>query len=251
MRCSPDLWRVPDLADVGTRTKQVIAVAVGVIVAIAMLLLGLWQMASFQRSMADVAVERASQDSVSLADSVQADGTIEDIYGRLVTFSGSYLPTYEVMVGTQWPMRVATLFQLDDGRHITIVLGTADNPGVIYSLPTTPVALEGIFTSGDGTVPEPVPTDAPPGSLATLRLQSLVQEWPQPLISGYVTLSADVSTDLGLGPAEAVLPKNEGTSMHQGYAMQWWVFAAASIAFGIVVARGFKDPAKKAAPASV
>lgn len=241
---------MPDWADVGTRTKQVIAIAVGIIVAIAMLLLGLWQMASFQRSMVDVAAERASQESVVLADSVQPDGTIDDIYGRLVTVSGSYLPTYEVMVGTQWPLRVATLFQLDDGRHIAVVLGTADNPGLIYSLPTTPVALEGIFTSGDGSVPEPVPADAPPGSLPTLRLQSLVQDWPQPLISGYVTLSEEVSAELGLGRAEAMLPESEGTAMHQGYAMQWWVFAAASVAFGIVVARGFKDPAKKNVPAS-
>lgn len=248
--CSPRLWRVPDLADVSIKAKQVITIAVGIIVAIGMLLLGLWQMSSFQRSMVDVAAERASQESVALADSVQDDGMIDDIYGRLVTFSGSYLPQYEVMVGTEWPMRVVTLFQLDDGRHISIVLGTADHAGTVYSLPTTPIGLEGVFTSGDGTLPDPVPTDAPPGSMATLRLQSLVQDWPQPLISGYVTLDPSVSADLGLGPAEAVLPEGEGTAMHQGYAMQWWVFAAASIAFSIVVARGFKDDKKTAASTS-
>ena len=43
----------------------------------------------------------------------------------------------------------------------------------------------------------------------------------------------------GLEPAESKLPEVEGTAMHQGYALQWWVFAGAAVAFSIVVARGF------------
>lgn len=226
------------------RTKQVLAIAVGIIVAIVMLLLGLWQMASFQRSMVDIGAERADMESVVLADSVAPDGTIEDIYGRRTVISGSYLPEHSLMVGTEWPMRAVTLFQLDDGRHVAVVRGLADSPVEAADLPTN-TQTEGIFTAGDQAGTDPVADGAPDGSLPTLRLQSLVQEWPQPIIAGYITVGAEEAAAFGLEPAVAVLPEGEGTAMHQGYALQWWVFAGASVAFGIIVARGFKESATK------
>lgn len=226
------------------RVKQALAVGVSILVAIVMLWLGLWQMAAFQRSMDDVAAQRAQMPTVSLADSVAADGTVADIYGRRVTLSGSYLPEYSVLVGTSWPMRVVTLLQLDDGRHIAVVRGTSQS-GEPAAPPSGEADLVGTFTAGDKGDEQAVPADAPAGSLSSLRLQSLVQDWPQPLISGYVTLSADDSAAAGLGAAEVVLPEAEGTGMHQGYALQWWVFAGASVAFGIVVARGFGKTAAK------
>lgn len=227
------------------RAKQVLAVAVGIVVAIVMLLLGLWQMASFQRSMVDIGAQRADMEPVVLADSVAPDGTVDDIYGRRTIISGSYLPEHSLMVGTEWPMRVVTLFQLDDGRHIAVVRGLSEEPvDDAEDLPTD-TTTEGFFTAGDQAGTDPVPDDAPEGSLPTLRLQSLVQDWPQPIISGYVTLDADGAAAFGLEPAEAVLPEGEGTAMHQGYALQWWVFAGASVAFGIIVARGFKEDSEK------
>lgn len=227
------------------RLKQALAVVVAVLVAIVMLWLGLWQMAAFQRSMDDVAAQRAQMPTVSLADSVASDGTVADIYGRRVTLSGSYLPEYSVLVGTTWPMRVVTLVRLDDGRHVAVVRGTTPS-GEVTAPPSGEVELVGTFTAGDKGDEQAVPADAPSGSLSSLRLQSLVQDWPQPLISGYVTLSAEDSAAAGLGVAEVVLPEAQGTGMHQGYALQWWVFAGASVAFGIVVARGFGKSAAKA-----
>lgn len=227
------------------RLKQALTVAVGVTLAAVMLLLGLWQMSAFRRSMEDVAAQRAEQPAVSLADSVAPDGTVADIYGRRVTMAGEFLPADTVLVGTAWPLRVVTLFRLDDGRHVAVVRGTvaaADPPAA----PAGVVRLEGVFTAGDKDAEEPVPAGAPDGSLPSLRLQTLVQGWPQPLISGYVTLPPEDSAAAGLGPAEVVLPEAQGTAMHQGYALQWWVFAAAAIAFSIVVARGYRKP--EAAP---
>ena len=67
------------------------------------------------------------------------------------------------------------------------------------------------------------------------------------MIPGYVTLNADGAQRFDLAPAKAELPEVEGSYMHQGYALQWWVFAAAAIAFSIVVARGLRpDPATPA-----
>lgn len=234
----------------GLRTKQAITIAVGVLVAIAMLLLGLWQMSRFQISMADVAAERAGQPTVPLAQSVAPDGTIEDIYGRRVTLSGEFLPGHALLVGTEWPMRAVSAFELDDGRVVAVVLGTVE-PGAELRLPEQR-ALEGIFLAGDAGARDPVPAGAPEGSLPTLRLPSLVQSWPQPMISGYVTLPAEVSAELGMGAASAELPEAGGTAMHQGYALQWWVFAAAAIAFSIFVAKGFeKDEERRRARAQV
>ena len=83
--------------------------------------------------------------------------------------------------------------------------------------------------------------------MPSLRLQGLVQKWPQPMIAGYVTLDDAGAARFGLGPATAELPEAQGTSMHQGYALQWWVFAAAAVAFSIVIARGLKPDAPEPA----
>lgn len=237
----------------GVRTKQTISIIVGVVVAIGMLLLGLWQMSRFQLSMEDVAAQREAMPSVSLADNVAEDGTIADIYGRVVTLEGEFLPEHSLLVGTQWPMRSVVAFEMTDGRTVAVVVGTTGPDSELPEGLGSETGIEGIFlggdASGDGT---PVPSDAPEGSLPTLRLQSVVQSWPQPMIQGYVTMPAAFSAEYGLGEAEAVLPEGQGTAMHQGYAMQWWVFAGAAIAFSIFVAKGFaKDEERKLARAEL
>lgn len=236
----------------GLRTKQGIAIIVGVVVAIAMLLLGLWQMARFQLSMEDVAAERRAMPAVSLAENVAEDGTIEDIYGRIATLEGEFQPGHTLLVGTDWPMRSVVAFEMTDGRTVAVVVGTAEAASTPPEDLLAETSLAGVFLGGDASADpgETVPADAPEGSLPTLRLQSLVQTWPQPMIQGYVTMPAEFSEQYGLGEAEAVLPEGGGTAMHQGYAMQWWVFAGAAIAFSIFVARGFaKDEEKKLAKA--
>lgn len=225
------------------RLKRIITVGIGVVVAIVMLVLGVWQMASFQRSVVDIAEERASQVPVRLAENIRADGIIEDIYGRRVEFSGRVVPGEELLVGTQWPLRVAVPFEMSNGQIVPLVLGLTDEPVEITDVTT--VDLEGVFTAGDRDQDATPPTDAPAGTQPSLRLQELVQQWPSPMIAGYVTLDAAGAEQFGLSPAMAELPEAQGTSMHQGYALQWWVFAAASIAFSIVVARGFKEVPKK------
>ena len=227
------------------RLRRTLTITIGVLVAIVMLVLGVWQMASFQRSVVDIAAQRASESPVALAENIRADGTIEDIYGRRVQFSGKVLPGHELLVGTQWPLRLAVPFELSDGRIVPLVLGSTDDPVTVTDL--TPMEVEGIFTAGDQGEGLTPPADAPEGSTGILRLQELVQEWPQPMIAGYVTLTAEDAARFGLAQAEARLPEAQGTSMHQGYALQWWVFAAAAIAFSVVVSRGLKPSVPKVA----
>ena len=228
------------------KLRRGLTIMAGIIVAAVMVLMGLWQMARFQSSIADVAVERAAQQPVLLADNVSGDGTIEDIYGRRVQFSGHVVAGHDLFVGTQWPMRIAVPFEMTDGRIVPLVLGLSDRPLEVTDITTMDV--EGIFTASDQSGELTPPADAPSGSTASLRLQELVQEWPQPMIAGYVTLNADGASHFGLAPATAELPEVQGSGMHQGYALQWWVFAAAAIAFSIVVARGFTSKSDKPVP---
>ncbi|MEO7588884.1 MAG: SURF1 family protein [Arachnia sp.] len=221
--------------------RRGLTILIGVVVAVVMLLMGLWQMARFQASIVDVAAERAAEPPVVLAQSIATDGTIDDIYGRRVQFSGEVVPGYELLVGSQWPMRVVVPFAMTDGRIVPVVLGLGDRELSVTD--AGPQSIEGIFTASDQEGELTPPSDAPGGSTATLRLQTLVQTWPQPLVAGYVTLNGDGAAQYGLQPARATLPEVQGSGMHQGYALQWWVFAAAAVAFSIVVARGLKPKA--------
>src|SRR5690606_13588355 len=104
--------------------------------------------------------------------------------------------------------------------------------------------VEGIFLAPD--LPAAAArTDA--ADLATVRIQALAQEWPPPLIAGHVTLPAAESAAQGLGEAAVVLPCMEGSPTQRGYALQWWVFAAGAIAFGVYTAGQFgkEDQRKK------
>ena len=55
------------------RVKQTLAILASLVVAGVMLLLGLWQMSSYEESTRDVSAERAAQAPVPLADQFQLD----------------------------------------------------------------------------------------------------------------------------------------------------------------------------------
>lgn len=227
------------------RTKQALAVLAGVVVAAVMLLLGLWQMGSYQESTRDVSAERAAEAPTSLAEAVAPDGVIQDIYGKRVTLTGTYLPEHEATVGVDGePTRVVTALQLVDGRYVAVVRGALGDSGSVASPPTGEQSITGIFLAPDMQADDP---PSPSNDLASLRVQELAQRWPSPLIGGYVTLSEADSSAQGLQAAAIVLPDAEGSPTHRGYALQWWVFAAGAVAFGIYVARGFAEDAKKVA----
>ncbi|MDF1487412.1 SURF1 family protein [Tessaracoccus caeni] len=223
------------------RLKQALTILIGIVLAVVMLGLGLWQMAQFQRSALDVATQRAEMEQVDLAGNIRPDGVVEDIYGRYATASGSYLPEYEVLVGNEAPLRVVTAFRLSDDRTVAVVRGSVSPGDPIPEPPAGPQDIVGVFLASDSPAE---PGVEPLGDLSTVRLQQLAQEWPAGLVGGYLTLSGDDSAAQGLGTAEVVLPEGEGSATHRGYAMQWWVFAGAAIAFSIFIARGM-DPARR------
>ncbi len=217
------------------RAKQATAIAVSVVVAIVMLVLGLWQMHRFELSVEQIAAERAAQQPVELAPAVHADGSVDDVYGRTVTASGTYVPDVEEVVGST-KARVVTALRLDDGRVLAVVRGGVGPGERPAPPPEGPQHIRGVFLASDSAA------ERPNGSV---RLQALAQTWPGPLISGYVTLDEQASAQQGLAPARVQLPDQKGTAMHKGYALQWWVFAVASIAFGVFLSRQFQVEERK------
>lgn len=216
------------------RTKQALAVAAGLLVAGVMLMLGLWQMASYQESTRDVSAERAAAAPVSLARSVSQSGEVADVYGRRVTVNGTY-GAAQALVGEEWPLRVVSVFRMADGRHVAVVRGAVGEGMAVASAPSGPQVITGVFLAPD------LATDrvAVGADLGSVRVQTLAQTWPSPLVAGYVTLPPEASAAQGLAAAPLQLPSAEGSATHRGYALQWWVFAAGAVAFGVSVARGF------------
>ena len=233
------------------RVKQTLAILASLVVAGVMLLLGLWQMSSYEESTRDVSAERAAQAPVPLADQVSADGAVADVYARRVTLSGTYLPDYQALVGIDNGgkpcrgssgdavncalLRVTTAFRMSDDRVIAVVRGAVEPGSTAPTPPSGTQDIVGVFLAPDKSA------DASPygADLATLRVQELVQTWPSPLVGGYVTLPAEDSAAQGLAEAPLLLPEAEGSPTHRGYALQWWVFAAGAVAFGVYTARGF------------
>lgn len=232
------------------RTKQTLAILAGLALAAVMMALGLWQMSSYEESTRDTSAERAAEAPSPLIDAVSADGVVEDIYGKRVTFRGEYLPEHQVTVGTSDTLRVLTAFELEEGRYIAVVRGALDSTDIEQGIPVAPFGPQdvvGIFLAPD------LPADrnvAEGADLGTVRIQELAQAWPAPLIAGYVTLPAAESAAQGLGEAFLILPAMEGSPTHRGYALQWWVFAAGAIAFGVYTAiQVGKDDRKRASTA--
>lgn len=208
-----------------------VIVTVGVLIASVMVGLGLWQAQAFVDSGAESAAAATAAPPVAL-DAARQGGAVGELWGRTVVVNGSYLPAQEVrVVGADGSERVLTAFQLEDGRAVAVVRG--------MSPATTPPA---------GTVEQRgvlLPTEAqathttPPGTYGSVRLQSLAQAWPQPLVAGYVTLSTEDAERQGMTAAPVVLPEHPGRTRNRGYALQWWVFAAFALGMSIVVARSY------------
>ena len=67
----------------------------------------------------------------------------------------------------------------------------------------------------------------------------LAQQWPGPLISGFVTLSADDAQAQQLVPATVTLPEARGRLRNGAYAIQWWLFAGFTLVMAVRMARDF------------
>ncbi len=215
--------------------RQLGVIAVGLMLAGVMVLLGIWQLDVYHAQGQAQSQRRASGPAVPLASVARPAAAIGDGYGRPVSFSGRYLPGVQLLVPLEDPAagyRVLSALQLDAGGVLPVVRGVV--PTAELPAPPSGTATEtGVLLPSE----EAPPGDLPANQLSSVRIPTLAQQWPGPLLTGYVTLAAADASRQGLSPAPLDLPESSGRLRNGAYALQWWVFAAFAVAMAIKVAR--------------
>ena len=218
------------------RFKTLLVLALGAGLATLMVLMGLWQLRVYERQGANVAAQRAAEPPVVLG-AVALPGTkVGDGYGRSVSFAGRYEPEHQILVAdpdVTDRYRVVTLLRQDDGSAVAVVRGIVTETSV--APPTGRQEQVGVL----------LPSESPPdqdsgGTTTSVRVTQLAQQWPGPLIDGFVTLSAADAAAQGLEPAQARLPEGRGRLRNAAYAGQWWLFAAFTLVMAVRMARDLR-----------
>jgi len=219
------------------RFKPPMVIALGAGLATLMVLMGLWQLRVYERQGANVAAQRAAEPPVALG-AVAPPGTkVGDGYGRSVSFAGRYEPEHQILVAdpdVTDRYRVVTLLRQDDGSAVAVVRGIVTETSVAAP-PTGRQEQVGVLLPS-----EPAPDSEPAGTITSVRVTQLAQQWPGPLIDGFVTLSAADATAQGLDPAQARLPEARGRLRNAAYAGQWWLFAAFTLVMAVRMARDLR-----------
>ncbi|MDO5682879.1 MAG: SURF1 family protein [Propionibacteriaceae bacterium] len=216
------------------RRQQILIWSLGLVVTAVMLGLGLWQMDSFQDQGRDALVARMHEPAVPLAEAAPLGQMPTDGYGRTVEARGTYLPDQQLIVPLHNDAsrhRVLTALALPDGSVVPVVRGVGQDP--VSEPPAGDVAVRGVLLPSEAETG----SNLPEGQVGSVRLPQLAQLWTQPLVPGYIVLDADLATAQGLEPAQVTLPSNAGHARNQGYALQWWIFAAAAIAATVKLSR--------------
>ena len=207
-----------------TLAKQWAIGIVGAAICAAMLALGLWQMRVFENKESESAAAVAALPPVPLDSLIGPEEAFPRAYGRAVTVEGRYVAGQQVrVVDEDGTVRVLSALLLDDGRVLAVVRGTvAPGDGPLPAPPPERLSQSGVLLPSERSPEHSVPD----GSLGSVRLPALAQDWPQQLLPGYLTLSAPEAAAQGLGAPAVRLPTGEGSLQNIGYALQWWVFAA-------------------------
>ncbi len=230
------------------RVHQAAVIAAGLVVALVMVLLGLWQMERSLQTGQQAILDRASQPSVPLLEYVHPDNTFDDVYGKQVTVSGTYLPAQSILVvSAEGGVRVLTALQVPDGRVVPVVRGLAASRDTVPAAASGQTTVTGIFLPGEADA-----TSSPaPGELGTVRMPLLAQLWTQRLTPGFITLDATGAASQGLRQASVSLPTGDKSLQNGSYAVQWWIFAATGVGISLMFARSLGDRARRDEDAEV
>jgi surfeit locus 1 family protein len=214
------------------RLGQLLIVAAGTLLAGVMVLLGFWQLDVYHRQGAAAAAERAAEPAVELRSVAPAGSSARDGYGRTVRFEGTYLPELQRLLplpGRPDVARVLGAVRQSDGSIVAVVRGIGADPA---APPLGSVTQTGILLPSEARA-----SRTADGQVTAVELPVLAQEWPGPLIDGFVTLSSADAAQQGLEHATIALPEGSGRLRNGAYAVQWWVFAAFTLVMAVRMAR--------------
>ena len=181
---------------------QVLVIALGLAVAAAMVMMGYWQLEVYRNQGQAAAERRAAAPPVPISSVARAGAPVKDGYGRSVTVEGSYDPALQLLVPVEDrtdQFRVLSGLRQPDGSLVAVVRGVVFETATAPTPPSSPVHQVGVLLPSEEHVPE---TDLSSGQLASGRLPALAQQWPGPMIDGFVTLSSADASKQQLAPAE-------------------------------------------------
>lgn len=220
-----------------TRLKQAGVIVLGLLLATAMMVLGVWQFQVFQASGDRAIADRMAQPALELALVAPAGSQGGEAYGRTVVVRGSYAADSQVLVPDPVrsdTYRVVVAIVQDTGTAVAVVRGVHHGPrSTVPAPPTGRVEQYGVFLPSEPTTDDPVGA----GEISSVRVSVLAQRWSWPLASGFVTLDEPTARTQGLAYELPELPREGGELRNGAYAVQWWVFAAFAIGLGLKMAR--------------
>ncbi len=217
---------VPDMRDLfAPRLLALHAVALAALGA--MVVLGVWQLGSYQQQHQNLAAERANAAPVPIDDVLGPNEAFTaEADARPVTVAGSYGDEQLLVDGddnrTPW---LVTPLVTGNGSAVLVVRGRAGSTDD-WPPPTGPVTVDGVLLPSQQAEP-----NAPqqPGVVPALNIARLVGSFDHDLYSGYVILTqqrpaAPDALPL-VQPPDAEVPFTTGLR-NLMYALQWWAFAA-------------------------
>jgi cytochrome oxidase assembly protein ShyY1 len=189
-----------------------------------MVVLGFWQLQVYHRQGAAAAARQASAPPIPLSSVARPGAPANEGFGRPVAFEGSYDPSLQLLVpeADGAGFRVLTALRQADGSVVAVVRGIVPEPDAPPP-PNGLVQQVGVLLPTEEHVPE---ADLPSGQIASVRLPALAQQWPGPMIDGFVTLSSADAASQGLAAPPLQLPEAPGRLRNVAYVGQWWLFAA-------------------------
>ncbi len=210
--------------------------ALVVVIGVVFTELGLWQLHVAQDKGAAAAISAsASRPAVPISSYLTphadfpADGS-----GRLVTMTGSYAASRQVLVadrrldGASGFWVVASLTDPATGATLAVVRGFVRSAADAPVPPTGSVSLTGSLAPGES--PSTLPA-LPSGQVGAVDLSVLVNEWPGSLYNAFAFATAETVAGQPVplsGLSRIPPPSATGGGLqwrNAAYAFQWWIFA--------------------------
>ncbi|MGH8870251.1 MAG: SURF1 family cytochrome oxidase biogenesis protein [Actinomycetes bacterium] len=239
-----------------TRPRWIAFGVLAVLIALACVRLGIWQLHRHQeRTAFNATVEQGAAATPVPADGLLAprQGVREDAEWRRVTLTGRFDVDRQLLIRNQ-PL------EGQNGYHVLTPLVPADGPGLLVdrgwvpagataaTVPDVPAPPSGqvrvtgrVHASVGGDEPADL---APAGQLTRVDVPTVRDGLPYPVYGGYVELTA-----LRPAPAHApapIPPPELGIGPHLAYAVQWWIFAViALVGWALLLRREARDEASE------
>lgn len=217
--------------------------------------LGWWQLASFEESRAGNGSSKSGP-VVPLERVAEPGGRLDpgDV-GRRVRAVGAWDLAGQVVVpGREGGTWVVTPLRVGDAV-LPVVRGAVPSPAAALAPPSETVTVTGVLQRNE------TEADATPGArlgggripyVSTVTLLAVLPYRPADLYDGFLVLRAETPRDpqapAAVAAEERSAPAPVGRWRNLAYALQWWLFGLAAVAFWALVLRRAAREAARTSP---